>query len=183
MEQTATPTGGLYGLLAEFADARSLVSAAQRVRSEGYTSFDAYAPYPVEALDDAMAIRNTRLPALVLLGALVGGLFAYGMQYYAAVVDYPWNIGGKPLHSWPAFLPITFELTILGGALVGVVAMVALNKLPEPYHPLFNVPAFDRASQDAFFLCIESKDEHFEVEKTRQLLLSLGAKEVIAVAW
>src|SRR5690606_22268518 len=139
-------------------------------------------PYPIEALDEAMAIRPTRLPAFVLLGALVGGLLGYCMQYYAAVIDYPWNVGGKPLHSWPAFIPITFELTVLGGALFGVVAMIALNKLPMPYHPLFDVPSFDHASQDSFFLCIESRDPKFDLAALRQLLEEAGAKEVIEVA-
>lgn len=177
MEQSES----LYGLLAEYADASTLVAASRRVREEGYTVFDAYTPYPVAALDEAMAIQPTRIPMWVLLGALIGGVTAYGMQYYAAVIDYPWNVGGKPLHSWPAFIPITFELAVLGGALFGLIAMIVKNRLPEPYHPLFDVPAFDQASQHAFFLCIEASDPRFDREQTRQFLQALGAKEVTEV--
>ncbi|MEX0776896.1 MAG: DUF3341 domain-containing protein [Phycisphaeraceae bacterium] len=171
----------LYGLLAEYQDAEALVAAARRCREAGYTAMDAFSPYPIEALDEALGIGRTRLPLFVAVAAVVGGLGGYFLQYYTAVIDYPWMIGGKPLHSWPMFLPITFECTILVAGLAAAVTMIALNKLPEPYHPLFNVPEFERASQDRLFLCIEASDPKFDAVKTSAFLTELGAREVTHV--
>lgn len=171
-----------YGLMAEFDDAHTLVEAARRAREAGYQKMDAYSPVPVEELDEALKLPRNKLPLIVLLGGLTGGSLGYLMQWYIAVVDYPTNIGGRPLHSWPAFIPITFEMTILVAALSAVFGMLALNGLPMPYHPVFNVPRFALASRNRFFLCIESKDPMFDQEATAAFLESLGAREVSEVA-
>jgi hypothetical protein len=172
----------LYGLLAQFDDPGALVEAARRTRAEGFRRVDAFSPYPMHELDDALAIRATRLPLLVFVGGLIGALGGYFMQYYTAVHAYPFNVGDRPLHSWPAFIPVTFEMTILVAALAAVLGMLALNGLPMPYHPVFNVPSFALASRDRFFLCIESRDPLFDLEKTRAFLQGLGAREVSEVA-
>jgi hypothetical protein len=174
----ATPKTPIYGLLAEFDSAAHLVEAARRVRDEGYRKTDAYSPFPVEGLDEALGIQQTRLPFLVLIGGLIGCGGGYFMQYYSAVIDYPFNIGGRPFHSWPSFIPITFELTILTAALFAVFAVLALNGLPMPYHPVFNVPRFALASRDRFFLCIEAMDAKFDREQTRRFLDGLGPRGV-----
>jgi hypothetical protein len=168
--------------MAEFEDARSLVEAARRAREAGYQKMDAYSPVPIEELDEALKLPRNKLPLIVLLGGLTGGSLGYLMQWYIAVVDYPTNIGGRPLHSWPAFIPITFEMTILFAALSAVLGMLALNGLPMPYHPVFNVPRFALASRNRFFLCIESIDPMFDQEATAAFLESLGAREVSEVA-
>jgi hypothetical protein len=172
----------IYGLLAEFADANALVAATRRAHDAGYRRMDAYSPFPIEELADALGFRKTHLPMLVLLGGLIGGVGGYLLQYWTAVVDYPINVGGRPLHSWPAFIPVTFELTILGAALFAVLAMLALNGLPMPYHPVFNVPRFALATRDRFFLCIEVTDPLFERQKTSVYLGELGAAAVTEVA-
>jgi hypothetical protein len=174
----ATPKTPIYGLLAEFDSAAHLVAAARRVRDEGYQKTDAYSPFPVEGLDEALGIRQTRLPFLVLIGGLIGGGGGYFMQYYSAVIDYPFNIGGRPFHSWPSFIPITFELTILTAALFAVFAVLALNGLPMPYHPVFNVSRFALASRDRFFLCVEATDAKFDRQETRRFLESLSPRGV-----
>jgi len=171
-----------YGLMAEFDDAHALVEAARRAREAGYRKMDAYSPVPIEELDEALKLPRNKLPLIVLLGGLTGGSLGYLMQWYIAVVDYPTNIGGRPLHSWPAFIPITFEMTILFAALSAVLGMLALNGLPMPYHPVFNVPRFALASRNRFFLCIESIDPMFDQEATAAFLESLGAREVSEVA-
>ena len=150
-EHTA-PT--LYGLMAEFSTPGELVKAAERTRLAGYRNFDAYSPIPIEELSEAMGLRRTRLPLLVLLGGIAGGLGGYGLEYWSSVIEYPMNIGGRAHHSWPQFIPVTFETTVLGAALTCFFGMWALNRLPQPYHPVFNVPAFARASTDRFFLFI-----------------------------
>src|SRR5262245_13322573 len=172
----------VWGLMAEFEDPTALVAAAHRARLEGYRRMDAYSPFPIEELHEALGLRHTMLPLIVLLGGLIGCAGGYGLQYWAAAVAYPLNIGGRPLHSWPAFIPITFECTILVAALAAVFGMLGLNGLPMPYHPVFNVPRFALASRNRFFLCIEARDPHFDLEKTRGFLHSLNPREVSSVA-
>jgi hypothetical protein len=171
----------LYGLVAEYTSAEALVNASRSAREAGYHRMDAYSPFPVEGLIEAMGKRSTRLPFIVLLGGLLGGLGGYLLQYYTSVHAYPLNVGGRPLHSWPAFIPVTFECTVLGAALAAVIGMLTLNGLPMPYHPLFHVERFARASRDRFFLCIEAADPLFNLEATRDFLKSTGAREVTEV--
>jgi Protein of unknown function (DUF3341) len=177
---TATAPG-IYGVMAEFGNPTDLVMAARRVREEGYVRTDAYSPYPVEGLSEELGFRQTRVPLLVLIGGILGALGGYFMQYYLAVHEYPFNVGGRPAHSWPAFIPVTFEMTILTAALFAVLGMLALNGLPMPYHPVFNVPRFALASRDRFFLCIEATDPRFDLQGTGDFLRSLGATEVTQV--
>ena len=172
----------VYGLMAEFEDPSSLVAATERAHREGYRCMDAYSPYPIEELHHALGGHTTRLPLIVLIGGICGCVGGYALEYWSSAIAYPMNIGGKPLHSWPAFIPVTFECTILVAALSAVLGMLALNGLPQPYHPVFNVPRFALASRNRFFLCIESKDPKFDVEGTRQFLETLGPREVTTVA-
>ena len=176
------PANKVYGLMAQFADPEDLLTATQRAHAEGYRRMDAYSPFPIDGLAEALGRRGTAVPLLVLLGGMTGGLGGYFMQAYAMAVDYPLNIGGRPLHSWPAFIPITFELTVLCAALTAFFAVFVLNKLPQPYHPVFNVSEFAHASQDQFFLCIESTDPKFDADNTRRFLQSLEADAVVEVA-
>ena len=176
----ADPT--LYGLLAEFDTPTALVSAAERARLAGYRKMDAYSPIPIEELFDALGFKRTRLPLLVLLGGIAGGLGGYGLEYWTQAIAYPLNIGGRPLHSWPHFIPVTFETTVLGAALTAFVGMWVLNGLPKPYHPVFNAPAFDRASTDRFFLCIEATDPRFDRTETLKFLETLRPLGVSEVA-
>jgi hypothetical protein len=178
-EQT-TPT--MYGLMAEFDTPTKLVKAAERTRLAGFRQFDAYSPIPIEELSEAMGLRRTRLPLIVLLGGIVGGLAGYGLEYWSQVIAYPMNIGGRPFHSWPHFIPVTFETTVLGAALAAFVGLWVLNGLPQPYHPVFNVPAFDRASRDRFFLVIETADPRFDYRTTRKFLNELSPVGVSDVA-
>jgi hypothetical protein len=172
----------IYGLMAEFEDPTALVAAARRTREAGYRKMDAYSPYPIEELSDALGHHHDSLPLLVLIGALVGGAAGFGLQYYASVIDYPLNIGGRPPLSWPSFIPVTFETTILVAAFVAVLGMLGLNGLPMPYHPVFNVERFVNASRNRFFLCIEATDSMFDKEKTGAFLESLEPREVTEVA-
>ncbi|HEX9919510.1 MAG TPA: DUF3341 domain-containing protein [Pyrinomonadaceae bacterium] len=167
-----------YGVMAEFDNPTAAVAAARRVYEEGYRKIDAFSPYPVEELSEAVGVHSTKMPLLVLIGGLVGGTLGYLMQFYLHTIYYPLNVGGKPLHSWPAFIPITFETTVLGAAMAAIFGMLALNGLPEPYHPVFNVPNFALASRDRFFLVIEARDPKFDREATTGFLRSLGAQEV-----
>jgi hypothetical protein len=168
----------VYGLMAEFDDPASLVTATRRAYQEGYRRMDAYSPFPVEGWAEALRARRKEVPLIVLLGGLVGCFGGFFMQYYIAAIYFPQNIGGRPLNSWPAFIPVTFELTVLVAALSAVLALLALNGLPMPYHPTFNVPRFKFASRDRFFLCIEATDPKFDRDTTREYLLSLGPREV-----
>ena len=171
----------IYGLMAEFASATDLVAAARRVREEGYVRTDAFSPFPIEGLSEELGFHQTRVPLLVLVGGILGAFTGYFMQYYLAVFEYPFNVGGRPAHSWPAFIPVTFEMTILVAALFAVLGMLALNGLPMPYHPVFNVPRFALASRDRFFLCIEATDPRFDLESTGAFLRSMGPTEVAEV--
>jgi hypothetical protein len=171
----------IYGLMAEFDDPTSLVTATERAHHEGYRQMDAYSPYPIEELHDALGARHTKLPLIVLIGGLVGCVGGYALQYWSSVIAYPLNIGGKPLHSWPAFIPVTFECTILAAALSCVLGMLALNGLPMPYHPVFNVREFALASRDRFFLCIEARDPLFRHDETRRFLESLNPVKIYEV--
>jgi hypothetical protein len=171
----------VYGVMAEFDDPSSLVAAANRAREEGYRQMDAYSPFPIEELHDAMGEHHSRLPLVVLIGGLIGCLGGFALQYWVSAMAYPINVGGKPLNSWPAFIPVTFECTILAAALSAVLGMLALNGLPMPYHPVFNVPRFALASRNRFFLVIEAKDVKFELNETRRFLETLGPREVTTV--
>ena len=170
-----------FGLLAEFIEPDELVAAAARVYQQGYRDFEAYSPMPVEGLAEAVGFPRSRMPLVVLIGGVIGCVIGYGMQYWISVIEYPLNIGGRPLNSWPSFVPVVFEMTVLVGALFAVLGMLAMNGLPRPHHPLFGVPQFDRATQDRFFLCILSRDPLFHERTTREFLQRLGAKEVIDV--
>ena len=170
-----------FGLLAEFVEPDELVAAAERVYGAGYRDFEAYSPMPVEGLPEAVGFPRSRMPLAVLIGGVAGCLVGYGMQYWITVIEYPLNIGGRPLHSWPSFVPVIFEMTVLFGALAAVLGMLALNGLPRPHHPLFGVPQFDRATQDRFFLCIRRTDPLFHERTTQEFLEGLGAREVVDV--
>jgi hypothetical protein len=163
----------LFGLAAEFSTHQQIIEAAQAARDQGYTRMDAYTPFPVEGLPSALGRKPTLVPLVTLIGGILGGSSGYFMEWYANVISYPINIGGRPLHSWPSFIPITFELTILGAALFAFFGSMAMNRLPQPYHPIFHAPNFERASIDRFFLCIEARDENFHLEATRLFLESL----------
>jgi hypothetical protein len=173
---------GIYGLMAEFDDPNALVAATYRAYHTGYRDMDAYSPFPIEELHEALGAPHSKLPLIVLIGGLCGGLGGYYLQYWIAAITYPINVGGRPFHSWPAFIPVTFECTILAAALSAVLGMLALNGLPTPYHPVFNVPRFALASRNRFFLVIEAKDAKFHLEGTRSFLETLNPREVTTVA-
>jgi len=171
-----------YGLLAEFDGPERLLAAAHQTRQAGYRRVEAYTPFPVEGVAEALHPEPTRVPLIVLVGAIIGGLSGYALQYYVAVLAYPMNVGGRPFNSVPSFVPVTFEMTILFAALFAIVGLLVANGLPMPYHPVFNAPGFARASRDRFFLCIEAVDPRFDLAETRAFLTRLGAREVINVA-
>src|SRR5665213_3829091 len=171
----------LYGLMAEFSDPTELVAGTRTAHGAGYRVMDAYSPMPIEGLHEALGEGPSKLPLIVLIGGVVGGVSGYALQWWASAVAYPINVGGRPLHSWPAFIPVTFECTILVAALAAVLGMLALNGLPEPYHPVFNVPRFALASRSRFFLCIEATDPRFDLDATRAFLETLKPREVTTV--
>ncbi len=163
----------IYGILAEFDSSTDLVYAAKAAYAAGYRKMDAYSPFPIEEASEAVGFHKTRVPLIVLLGGVLGGLSAFGLQYWINVISYPLNIGGKPYDSWPAFIVPTFELTILFAGLSGMFGMFALNGLPMPYHPLFNVDRFSAVTRDKFFLCVEAADPKFDLVDTQRFMESL----------
>ena len=168
----------IFGLLAEFTTAEALIEATHKAHEAGYRRMDAYTPYPIEEVGHALGARGTRLPYIVLAGGVLGAIAGYMLQYYASVMDYPLNVGGRPFHSWPSFIPATFETTVLLAAFAAVLGMLGLNGLPQPYHPVFGVPGFEAASRDRFFLQIEARDDKFDLEETRQFLESFQPERV-----
>lgn len=168
----------LYGVMAEFENPTDLVAAARRIYAAGYRRINGYSPYPIEELSEAIGFTHTSLPLIVFIGGLIGAVGGFFMQYWMEVIDYPLNVGGKPYNSWPAFIPITFETTVLCAAFAAVLGMLVLNKLPQPYHPVFNVPNFAMATRDRFFLAVEANDPKFDHAEVVALLKSLGALEV-----
>ncbi len=175
---------GTYGLLAQFVTAQDLLDAVRSAKGDGYGVMDAFTPYPVEPVSEEIENhRKSKVPLLVLIGGLTGAAAGFGLQLWVSSAAYPLNIGGRPLNSWPAFIPAAFEMTILFAAFTAVVGMFALNKLPEPYHPLFNVESFERATQDRCFLLIEAADPKFDQQATRAFLEGLGPEEVHDVDW
>lgn len=171
----------IWGVVGQFETPGALREAVRRVRQAGYQDFEAYSPFDIPGLRQAMGLKRSRLPALVLGAGITGAAAAFAMQYFSAVIHYPLNVGGRPFFSWPSFIPITFELGVLLASATAVLAVFALARLPMPYHPVFNTPGFERASQDRFFLAIEQRDEKFEVESARRLLAEAGAVEVSVV--
>ncbi|HTR42323.1 MAG TPA: DUF3341 domain-containing protein [Pseudomonadales bacterium] len=174
-------TPNIYGLLAEFASEEEILAAVKSAYSHGYRRMDAFAPFPVDGLAEALGRKKTAVPLIVFFAGLCGGIGGYFLQWYAMAVSYPLNIGGRPLNSWPAYVPITFELTILSAAFAAIISMLALNRLPEPYHPVFNIPEFERASADKFFLCIEAVDPQFDLRATRNFLAALKPELIAEV--
>ena len=168
----------MYGLLAEFDGPEALVKAAAETFAAGYRRMDAYSPFPIEGLAEVIGFKRTQLPLIVLIGGLLGGIGGFYLQYWISAIDYPMIIGGRPYNSWPAFIPVTFETTILGAALAAVLGMLGLNGLPMPYHPVFNVERFALASRDRFFLCIEAADPKFELDSTVEFLRSLNPSSI-----
>lgn len=171
----------LHGVMGEFETPEQLLAASKKARDAGYKHVDAYTPFPIEGLADAIGFRWTLVPLITLIGGIFGALGGFGLQYWCAAITYPMNIGGRPLNSWPAFIPVTFELTVLGASIFSVVGMLALNRLPQPYHPVFNVERFTHASTDRFFLCIEARDPKFNVAETSRFLQELHAVHVVEV--
>lgn len=175
------PRPPIYGLMAEFQGPDDLLTATKEAATAGYRRMEAYSPFPIEGLSEALKFHRTRVPLITLIGGIFGGCGAFFMEWFSATVHYPINIGGRPYDSWPAFIPITFEMTILFAAIFAVLGMLALNGLPMPYHPLFNVPEFSRVSRDRFFLCIEAKDPQFDRVGTRLFLENLNSTAVYEV--
>ena len=170
-----------YGLMAEFDSAQELMDAAHKTHAAGYQRIDAYSPFPIEGLAEAIGFHKNRVALVVLIGAIIGGLSAYALQYWVAVITYPTNVGGRPYHSWPSFIIVTFELTILFGGLSAVIGMLALNGLPMPYHPVFNVAEFAKASENKFFLVVFSSDPNYDPADTRSFLAGLSPRMVAEV--
>jgi hypothetical protein len=176
------PRTPVHGLMAEFETPQAILEATRRAHEAGYRDMDAYTPYPVEGLATELDLPTTSVPFVVLVAGLVGAAAGFFMQWWPNVVDYPMNVGGRPHNSWPVFIPITFEVLILVASFAALLGMLFLNGLPRPHHPVFNVPRFDRASQDRFFLCIEATDPKFDLQATRDFLAGLSPSgEVVEV--
>lgn len=175
------PASDLYGLVAEFGGPDEVSAAAEAAHGEGYRAMDAYTPYAVEGLDEKLGMRPTRLGWIVLAAGVTGAVAGFFMQWYSSAVFYPLNVGGRPLNSWPNFIVILFELTVLFSAFTAGLFMIGRNGLPRPYHPIFNTPNFRAASRDRFFLCIEARDEKFDLDTTRTFLEGLGPVRVSEV--
>jgi hypothetical protein len=175
------PRTPVYGVMAEFEAAQEVLDATRQARRAGYRDMDAYTPYPVEGLANELGLSRTRVPFVVLAGALVGAAVGFFMQYWTMAVDYPFNVGGRPANSWPVWIPITFEVMVLVASFAALLGMLLLNGLPQPHHPVFNVPRFVEANAARFFLCIEATDPKFDREGTRQFLARLHAKDVMEV--
>lgn len=171
----------LYGLLAEFDSPEAVLAAAERAHAAGYDRAEAYTPFPVEGLSQALGFARTKVARVVLVGGTCGACAAFAMMWFANVIHLPWNVGGRPPNSWPAFIPITFELGVLFAAFGAVIGMLAMNGLPEPHHPVFNAPNFQLASRDRFFLCVEAADPKFDLPLTRAFLESLHPRSVTEV--
>ncbi len=173
----------IFGLAAEFASPEAILHAVEQVRAAGYREVEAYTPFPVPGVADALGFTSTRIPLLCLVGGILGACGGYFMMWYANVISYPWNIGGKPPNSWPAFIPITFEMMVLGAAIMTILGLLALNGLPMPYHPMFHWDRFELASQSRFFLCIEASDPLFDPQATRTVLEATHPASVTEVPW
>ena len=171
----------LYGVMAEFDNPTDLVAAARRTYEAGYRRINGYSPYPIEELSEAIGFTHTHLPLIVLIGGVLGGLSGFFMQYWMEVINYPLNVGGKPYNSWPAFIPITFECTVLCAAFAAVLGMLVLNKLPQPYHPVFNAPSFALATRDRFFLVVEANDPKYDHDAIVTFMKNLNARDVTDV--
>ncbi len=171
----------IYGMMAEFDSAQALLDAAHKTYQSGYRKIDAYSPFPIEGLADEIGFHHNSVPLVVLIGGIIGGCTGYLMQWWMSAVDYPLNIGGRPTHSWPSFIVITFEMTILFAGLSAVFGMLALNGLPMPYHPVFNVSRFAMASRDRFFLIVFSSDPKYNAPQTRSFLETLQPRSISEV--
>ena len=179
---TKEPSNGLFGVMAEFDSAQEIVDAARKTAAEGFTKFEGYSPVPIEELNDIIHKKRTKLSALVLIGGLAGMATGFALQWWASVIAFPMNVGGRPQASWPTFIVPSYELTILFSALTAAIGMIVLNGLPQPYHPVFNVERFSLASSDKFFLVVESVDPKFNQQSTTDFFKGLGAKGVYDVA-
>lgn len=175
-----TAVNVLHGILAEFDTPGELVDATKKTAAAGYTSVEAYSPIPIEGLAEELGF-HTKLPLLVLIAGIVGAVSGFALEYWISVIDYPLNVGGRPLNSWPSFIPVVFECTVLFAGITAVVGMIALNRLPQPYHPVFNVERFSLASDDKFFLAIEASDPKFRKDDVKSFLQGLGASSVYEV--
>ncbi len=171
----------LHGIIAEYETPEELLRAAKRAREAGYTRMDAYSPFPVHGLAESIGFEDHKIPWTTFFAGVIGAIAGFSLQYYISVVNYPLNVGGRPFLSWPSFIPVTFETTVLFAAFGAFIGMLVFNGLPQPYHPIFNAPRFERASQDRFFLCIEASDPLFDRAKTRHFLEATGARMVSEV--
>lgn len=167
-----------HGMMAEFHDPDDVLAAARKVKAAGYTHLDAYTPFPVHGLDDAIGFKDSKVQWSIFFAGCFGFVLGYGLEYWVHNIEYPMNVGGRPKFSWPSFIPVAYECTILLAGLTAAFAMLAFNGLPRPNHPVFNTPNFEMASQTSFFLCVEGTDPKFDHAEVKRLLESLGAVNV-----